>query len=74
MKRTEFSAWEVELMVDMQSCRIQQRSKAETLKRYQKMAVRAIEMGATSPPKLSEFLAASYRKRKSTALPEETLS
>ena len=70
MKRTEFSPWEVELMVDMQSCQMRDRSKSGTLKRYQKMAVRAIEKGAVSPPKLSEFLASScYRRRKSTARP-----
>ena len=70
MKRTEFSPWEVELMVDMHGCQMRERSMSGTLKRYQKMAVRAIEKGAASPPKLSEFLAASYhRRRKSTARP-----
>jgi hypothetical protein len=70
VKRTEFSPWEVELMLDMQGCQMRERSRSGTLKRYQKMAVRAIENGAQAPPKLSEFLAgASYRRRRSTARP-----
>ncbi len=55
--RTCFQPWEVELLVDMDTCSLPSRRKGETLRRYQKAFRRRMEQGA-QPLKLSEYLRA----------------
>ncbi len=54
--RNCFYPWEIELLLDIQSCRLRDSSRRETLRRYQKTVQRHLEMGGTSLLKLSEFL------------------
>lgn len=56
VNRNSFQPWEIELLVDMDSCKVPSRRKRETLRRYQKAFRRRIENGATAPLKLSEYL------------------
>ena len=56
-RRETFQPWEVELLLDMQSCRIQESAREGTLRRYREAVQRQIRQGGTVPMKLSEFLA-----------------
>ena len=58
--RETFQPWEVDLLLDMQNCRIEESAWEGTLRRYQRAAQRQIEKGATVPMKLSEFLASKH--------------
>jgi hypothetical protein len=56
INRNTFRPWEVELLLDVESCGLREASKASTLRRYQKAVQRQMERGATAPVKLSEYL------------------
>lgn len=57
MTRNTFYPWEIELLLDIESCRLRDAARENILKRYQKAVQRQMEKGATAPMKLSEFLA-----------------
>lgn len=63
MNRNAFRPWEVELLLDIEGCEIQQRNRREILKRYQKAQRRHVERGATSLLKMSEYLERNRVKR-----------
>jgi hypothetical protein len=58
--RNSFRPWEVELLIDMQSCRLGADRK-RVLRRYQKAVHRGLERGAARPLLLSEYLVRSRR-------------
>jgi len=60
--RNSFHPWEVELIVDLEQCQIRA-NRRRLLRRYQKAAVRGLEMGAQRPLKLSEYLARTRSRR-----------
>lgn len=59
--RNSFRPWEVELLVDMQSCQLGSDRK-RVLQRYRKAVQRSLEQGAARPLKLSEYLRRSRRE------------
>lgn len=61
MHRNTFHPWEVEILLDIESCEIQEGNKRELLKRYQKAANRYVERGGRSLLKLSEYLDKKHR-------------
>jgi hypothetical protein len=63
--RNSFRPWEIELLVDMQACRLGS-DRRRVLRRYSKAVRRSLERGASSPLKLSEYLS---RSRKDTRAP-----
>jgi hypothetical protein len=63
MQRNTFRPWEVELLLDIESCNLRENNKRDTLRRYQKAVQRHMEKGARLPLKLSEYLAAVKAKR-----------
>jgi len=63
MHRNTFRPWEIELLLDIESCSLRESSKRETLRRYQKAVQRHMEKGAALPLKLSEYLEAVKSKR-----------
>jgi hypothetical protein len=63
MHRNTFRPWEVELLLDIESCNLRESNKRETLRRYQKAVQRQMEKGARMPLKLSEYLGAVKSKR-----------
>jgi hypothetical protein len=67
MHRNTFRPWEIELLLDIESCNLREASKRETLKRYQKAVQRQMEKGGRLPLKLSEYLEGVKTKRASTA-------
>jgi hypothetical protein len=67
MHRNTFRPWEVELLLDIESCNLRESSKRETLRRYQKAVQRHMEKGARLPLKLSEYMEAVKAKRAAQA-------
>ena len=63
MHRNTFRPWEIELLLDIESCNLREASKREILRRYQKAVQRQMEKGARLPLKLSEYLEAVKTKR-----------
>ena len=70
MNRNTFRPWEIELLLDIESCNLRESSKRETLRRYQKAVQRQMEKGSPLPLKLSEYLASVKAKRADS--PEST--
>ena len=56
INRNTFRPWEVELLLDVESCNLRDSSRESTLRRYQKAVQRQLSRGVTPPMKLSEFL------------------
>jgi hypothetical protein len=54
--RNTFRPWEVELLLDIETCHLKEYFKDSVLRRYQKAVQRQLERGAATPMKLSEFL------------------
>ena len=63
MHRNTFRPWEIDLLLDIESCNLRESHKRDTLKRYQKAVQRHMEKGARLPLKLSEYLNAVRTKR-----------
>jgi hypothetical protein len=61
--RNTFRPWEVELLLDMESCDLKESRRKEILKRYQRAVQKQMERGAAKPLKLSEYLEAQRAKR-----------
>jgi hypothetical protein len=55
--RNVFQPWEVDLLLDIDSCRLDRRRRLETLRQYQKAVARQLDTGPGPPMKLSAFLA-----------------
>lgn len=64
LNRNCFRPWEIELLLDIESCNLRESSKRDTLRRYQRAVQRQVDKGSTSLMKLSEFLD-SQRSRRS---------
>jgi hypothetical protein len=69
MNRNTFQPWEIEILLDIESCQIREPVKRETLKRYQKAVQRSMEKGAQMPLRLSQYL-----EGKKSALPQAAIA
>ncbi len=65
MNRNTFQPWEIEILLDIETCQIREPVKRETLRRYQKAVQRSMEKGAQMPLRLSEYLSG----KKGAAMP-----
>ena len=63
MTRNCFRPWEIEILLDIESCQLRESSKRDTLRRYQKAVQRQVDKGATNLMKLSEFLESQRSRR-----------
>jgi hypothetical protein len=63
MHRNTFRPWEIELLLDIETCNLRDSNKRDILKRYQKAVQRHMEKGARLPLKLSEYLESVKQKR-----------
>src|SRR6266446_1487757 len=63
MHRNTFRPWEIELLLDIESCNLRETNKRDILRRYQKAVQRHMEKGARLPLKLSEYLDVVKAKR-----------
>jgi hypothetical protein len=61
--RNTFRPWEIELLLDIDTCELRDGQRRETLRRYQRAVARQMEKGSIRPMKLSEYLAANRAKR-----------
>ena len=69
MHRNTFRPWEIELLLDIESCSLREANKRDTLRRYQKAVQRQMEKGARLPMKLSEYLDGVKAKRAHAGAP-----
>jgi hypothetical protein len=65
-ERNSFRPWEVELLLDMQSCRLGP-DRRRVLRRYQRAVHRSMERGAARLLRLSEYLLRSRKERRAPA-------
>ncbi|PYT18637.1 MAG: hypothetical protein DMG59_03385, partial [Acidobacteria bacterium] len=56
MHRNTFRPWEIELLLDIESCNLRESSKRERLRRDQKAVQRHMEEGGSLPLQLCEYL------------------
>ena len=59
--RNTFQPWEVDLLLDIESCALRDSNRREVLRRYQKAANRFVDRGGRSLLKLSEYLEKKHR-------------
>src|SRR5882762_11398426 len=71
MHRNTFRPWEIELLLDIESCTLREASKRDMLRRYQKAVQRHMEKGARLPLKLSEYLEAQRQRREALAAKQQ---
>src|SRR5579862_7410998 len=69
LQRNTFRPWEVELLLDMESCNLRDSSRREILRRYQRAVQRHMEKGARVPLKMSEYLESVKVKRQGQTAP-----
>lgn len=62
LNRNTFQPWEIEILLDIDSCDLSETNRRELLKRYQKAANRYFEKGGRTLLKLSEYLAKKHRQ------------
>jgi len=67
IKRNSFRPWEIELLLDIESCNLTGAKRRETLRRYQRAVQRQMENGAPAPVTLTEYLANCRARRKKRA-------
>ncbi len=67
IKRNTFQPWEIELLLDIDACKLKGPARWQILRQYQRAVQREMEDGATRPMKLSEYLSKRRRKRSRTA-------
>lgn len=64
IKRNTFRAWEIEILLDIDSCEFNGSNRRETLRRYQRAVQRAMENGSERPMLFSEYLANRRTRKK----------
>lgn len=63
LTRNCFRPWEIDLLLDMDTCELQPSRKWQILRQYQKAVQRQLEKGASRPLKLSEYLQHKLARR-----------
>jgi hypothetical protein len=64
MNRNTFRPWEIDLLLDIETCEIRDATRRETLRRYQRAVQRQMEKGASKPMRLSEYLESLRARRR----------
>ncbi|WP_321472937.1 hypothetical protein [uncultured Paludibaculum sp.] len=62
IQRNTFQSWEVEVLLDIESCELRDANRREVLRRYQKAANRYVDRGGRTLLKLSEYLRKEHRQ------------
>jgi len=63
LARNSFQPWEVEILLDMETCQIDRRRRLEILRQYERAVERQMIAGPGPPMKLSEFLVLREQRR-----------
>ena len=66
--RNSFYPWEVEILLDFDTCQLDRRRRGDILRQYQKAVERQMQMGPGPPMKLSEFLEIRAHRREAAGL------
>jgi hypothetical protein len=77
MNRNTFQPWEIQILLDIEACQAREPVKRETLRRYQKAVQRAMEKGALTPLRLSEYLTGkkgSLVDKSAVEVPEDSVT
>ena len=56
IRRNLFQPWEIDILLDLETCHVNPRRRVETLKQYEKAVERQLEGGSSPPMRLSEYL------------------
>ena len=56
IRRNNFEPWEIDLILDLETCQLPSRRRLEILRQYQRAVERQMESGPGPPIKLSHFL------------------
>jgi hypothetical protein len=67
MNRNCFRPWEIDLLLDIESCNLRESNRREILRRYQKAVQRQFDRGSNSVLKLSEYLTGHHKRVKGVA-------
>jgi len=54
--RSGFEPWEVEILMDIKSCKLEPRRRSAIMRQYRRAVQRQLETGPGPPMKLSHFL------------------
>jgi hypothetical protein len=65
--RNSFLPWEMEILLDLETCQLERKRRNEILRQYQRAVAKQMETGPGPPMKLSEFLAIRERRRQESA-------
>jgi hypothetical protein len=63
MNRNTFRPWEIEVLLDIDSCNLREANRREILRRYQKAVQRDLDRGSPTLMKMSEYLDRAKAKR-----------
>jgi len=64
--RNAFQPWEIEILLDLETCDLQSRRRSQILRQYERAVERQMETGDGPPMKLSRFLELRDQRRNGT--------
>lgn len=67
MRRHTFTEWELELLLDLQTCPIRKSARADLLRRYLKAVHQDFADGASSPLRFASFVEHRKQRRHAAA-------
>ncbi len=67
LRRNSFEPWEIDILLDFETCDIDPRRRLKTLRAYQKAVEHQLETGPGPPMKLSEYLQLKMTRRPTTS-------
>jgi hypothetical protein len=67
LRRNSFESWEIDLLLDFETCPLNPRKRLQILRAYQKAVEHQLESGPGPPMKLSEFLQLKITRRPTTS-------
>jgi hypothetical protein len=65
MARTTFEPWEVGLLLDLETCKLERKRRKQLLDQYERAVQRQMDVGPGPPMKLSEYLQSRSTRRPS---------
>jgi hypothetical protein len=66
LARNSFQPWEVEILMDLENCRLERRRRLDIIRQYERAVERQMNSAPGPPMKLSEFLILRERRRQLT--------
>jgi len=73
VRRNTFTQWELELLLDLQTCRVRKSSRSEVLRNYLRAVQQHFADGELDPLRLSTFLDSQNRRSRAVQHPAPEL-